>query len=50
MAAPEITETFDWSGSPLPVRLFIEGTGFPTGNAKAIRDTLLRLREIFGTP
>lgn len=46
----EITETFDRSGSPLPVRWFIEGTGFPKGNAKSIRDTLLQLHEIFGAP
>lgn len=46
----EITETFDWSGSSLPVRLFIEGTGFPAGNATSIRETLLRLQELFGVP
>ncbi len=43
-----VAETFDWSGSPLPVRLFIETTGFPKGNAKAISDTLVRLRDRFG--
>jgi uncharacterized protein YndB with AHSA1/START domain len=42
-----VAETFDWSGSPLPVRLFIETTGFPKGNAKAIRDTLVRLQARF---
>lgn len=46
----EITETFDWSGTALPVRLFIETAGFPKGNAKSIRDTLLRLQERFGAP
>jgi uncharacterized protein YndB with AHSA1/START domain len=43
-----ITETFDYSGSP--VRRGIELLGFPKGNAKSIRDTLHRLQEIFGTP
>jgi hypothetical protein len=43
-----ITETFDYSGSPF--RWAIELAKFPTVNAKSIRDTLARLREIFGTP
>jgi len=43
----QVTETFDYSGSPLPVRLFIETTGFPKGNARSIRDTLLRLQQHF---
>lgn len=47
-AGTTVTETFDWSGSPLPARLFIEATGFPKGNAKAISETLVRLRERFG--
>jgi uncharacterized protein YndB with AHSA1/START domain len=42
-----VAETFDWSDSSLPVRLFIEAAGFPKGNAKAISDTLVRLRERF---
>jgi uncharacterized protein YndB with AHSA1/START domain len=44
-----VTETFDWSGSSLPVRLFIERTGFPKGNAKAISETLVRLQQRFAT-
>jgi uncharacterized protein YndB with AHSA1/START domain len=44
-----VTETFDWSGSSLPVRLFIERTGFPKGNAKAISKTLVRLQQRFAT-
>jgi hypothetical protein len=43
-----ITETFDYSGSPL--RRGIELLGFPKGNAKSIRDTLRRLQSIFGAP
>lgn len=42
-----ITETFDYSGSP--VAKGMELAGFPKGNARSIRDTLSRLREIFGT-
>ena len=41
-----ITETFDYSGSPFAKGM--ELAGFPKGNAKSIRDTLRRLREIFG--
>jgi uncharacterized protein YndB with AHSA1/START domain len=43
-----ITETFDYRGSP--VAKGMELVGFPKGNAKSIRDTLRRLREIFGSP
>jgi uncharacterized protein YndB with AHSA1/START domain len=43
-----ITETFDYGGSP--VAKGMELVGFPKGNAKSIRDTLRRLREIFGSP
>jgi uncharacterized protein YndB with AHSA1/START domain len=43
-----ITETFDYAGSP--VRRGIELLGFPKGNARSIRDTLRRLRKIFGAP
>ena len=43
-----ITETFDYSGSPM--RRGMELFGFPKGNAKSIRDTLRRLQAIFGTP
>jgi len=43
-----VTETFDYGGSP--VAKGMELFGFPKGNAKSIRDTLRRLREIFGTP
>jgi uncharacterized protein YndB with AHSA1/START domain len=43
-----VTETFDYDGSP--IARGIELFGFPKGNAKSIRDTLRRLREIFGTP
>jgi uncharacterized protein YndB with AHSA1/START domain len=43
-----ITETFDYGGSP--VAKVMELLGFPKGNAKSIRDTLRRLREIFGAP
>ena len=43
-----ITETFDYGGSP--VAKGIELLGFPKGNAKSIRDTLRRLRDIFGAP
>lgn len=48
-AGTTVAETFDWSGSPLPVRLFIETTGFPKGNAKAISETLVRLRDRFAS-
>jgi uncharacterized protein YndB with AHSA1/START domain len=41
-----VTETFDYGGSPLAKGM--ELVGFPKGNAKSIRDTLRRLREIFG--
>ncbi len=41
-----ITETFDYSGSPL--RRVMELVKFPQGNARSIRDTLHRLQEIFG--
>jgi uncharacterized protein YndB with AHSA1/START domain len=43
-----ITETFDYGGSP--VAKGMELLGLPDNNAKSIRDTLRRLREIFGTP
>jgi len=43
-----ITETFDYGGSP--VARGMELLGFPKGNARSIRDTLRRLREIFGAP
>ncbi|TQM14451.1 SRPBCC family protein [Pseudonocardia kunmingensis] len=43
-----VTETFDYTASP--VAKGMELLGFPKGNAKSIRDTLRRLREIFGTP
>lgn len=43
-----ITETFDYGSSPL--RWGIELAKFPTVNARSIRDTLARLREIFGSP
>jgi uncharacterized protein YndB with AHSA1/START domain len=42
-----VTETFDYGGSP--VAKGMELLGFPTANATSIRDTLRRLREIFGT-
>jgi uncharacterized protein YndB with AHSA1/START domain len=41
-----ITETFDYGGSP--VAKGMELLDFPKGNAKSIRDTLRRLRHIFG--
>jgi uncharacterized protein YndB with AHSA1/START domain len=47
-AGTRITETFDYGGSP--VAKGMELVGFPKGNAKSIRDTLRRLREIFGSP
>jgi uncharacterized protein YndB with AHSA1/START domain len=40
-----VTETFDYGGSP--VARGMELLGFPKGNARSIRDTLRRLREIF---
>jgi uncharacterized protein YndB with AHSA1/START domain len=43
-----ITETFDYSGSPLAKGM--ELLGFPKVNARSIRDTLRRLEAIFGTP
>jgi uncharacterized protein YndB with AHSA1/START domain len=43
-----ITESFDYSGSPLARGM--ELVRFPQRNAKAIRDTLRRLTEIFGEP
>lgn len=43
-----ITETFDYSGSPLAKGM--EQLGFPKVNARSIRDTLRRLEAIFGTP
>jgi uncharacterized protein YndB with AHSA1/START domain len=43
-----ITETFDYGGSP--VAKGMELLGFPKGNARSIRDTLHRLRVIFGAP
>jgi uncharacterized protein YndB with AHSA1/START domain len=43
-----ISETFDYGGSPFAKG--IELLGFPENNAKSIRDTLRRLREIFGAP
>lgn len=45
-AGTRITETFDYAGSPLAKGM--ELLGFPKGNARSIRDTLRRLREIFG--
>ena len=43
-----VTETFDFRGSPLARG--IELAGMHRANAKSIRDTLRRLRQIFGTP
>jgi uncharacterized protein YndB with AHSA1/START domain len=43
-----ITETFDYGVSRFPWA--IELVRFPEGNRKSIRDTLRRLKEIFGTP
>ena len=43
-----ITETFDYSGSP--VRHGLELLGFPKANATSIRETLRRLQGIFGSP
>ncbi|HVL84762.1 MAG TPA: SRPBCC family protein [Pseudonocardia sp.] len=43
-----ITETFDYGGSRYPRA--IELARFPQGNAKSIRGTLRRLREILGAP
>lgn len=43
-----ITETFDYGPSPLAWGM--ELARFPQGNAKSIRDTLRRLRTIFGEP
>ncbi len=43
-----ITETFDWTGSP--VAKGMELLKMPQGNAKSIRDTLRRLQQIFGAP
>jgi uncharacterized protein YndB with AHSA1/START domain len=43
-----VTETFDYSGSPFAKG--IELAKFPQGNAKSIRDTLRRIRDIFGSP
>ena len=43
-----ITETFDWSGSP--VAKGMELLKMPQGNARSIRDTLRRLQQIFGAP
>jgi hypothetical protein len=43
-----ITETFDFRGSP--VARGIELAGMHRNNARSIRDTLRRLRQIFGTP
>jgi uncharacterized protein YndB with AHSA1/START domain len=50
-AVPEgtrVTETFDYGVSRFPKG--IEMLKFPQGNAKSIRDTLLRLQQIFGNP
>jgi uncharacterized protein YndB with AHSA1/START domain len=41
-----ITETFDYSRSP--VRWGIELAKMPQANAKSIRDTLRKLKEMFG--
>ncbi|MCW0214548.1 MAG: SRPBCC family protein [Pseudonocardia sp.] len=43
-----ITETFDYGVSRFPRGM--ERLGFPKGNARSIRDTLLRLQGIFGAP
>jgi uncharacterized protein YndB with AHSA1/START domain len=43
-----VTETFDYGVSRFPKG--IELLKFPQGNARSIRDTLLRLQEIFGGP
>ena len=43
-----ITETFDWSGSP--VAKGMELLKMPQGKARSIRDTLRRLQQIFGAP
>jgi uncharacterized protein YndB with AHSA1/START domain len=43
-----ITETFDYGRSP--VRWGIELARMPQTNATSIRDTLRKLREIFGAP
>lgn len=43
-----ISETFDYTGSP--VARGMELLRMPRGNAKSIRDTLRRLRQIFGAP
>lgn len=44
----EVTETFDYTGSPLARGM--ELLKMPQGNAKSIRDTLRRLQQIFGVP
>lgn len=43
-----ITETFDYGGSPFARGM--ELLKFPQKNAKSIRDTLRRLKTIFGEP
>jgi uncharacterized protein YndB with AHSA1/START domain len=43
-----VTETFDYSASPLRVVLGLSGA--PRSNARAISATLRRLQEIFGVP
>lgn len=43
-----VTETFDYGVSRFPRA--IELARFPEGNRKSIRDTLRRLKTIFGTP
>ncbi|QJY51105.1 dimethyladenosine transferase [Pseudonocardia broussonetiae] len=43
-----VTETFDFSGSPVAAGIAL--FGMHKGNAKSIRDTLRRLQAIFGTP
>lgn len=39
-----VTETFDWS--PAPLRLLLDVSPVPRGNARAISATLRRLKEI----
>lgn len=47
--ATRVTHTFDWSTAPLPVRLYIEGFGFPERNRRAMARTIERLeREVTG--
>ena len=39
-----VTESFDYSRAPLPVRLFLESAGYPARNRAAIRETLALLK------